>query len=467
MTLKSKNKVETNHYELEIVIDSEAFAEAISKAYTKNVKKITIPGFRKGKAPRHIIERLYGENFFYEDALELLYPEAVESAIKEAGLELVSNNIKFDLVSMDKNGVDFKVTVVVKPEVELGEYKGLKAEKLIATVTDEEIDQQVKTVAERNARLESITDRAAAKDDTVVIDYEGSVDGVAFEGGKADSYSLKLGSNTFIPGFEDQIIGHNIDDEFDVNVKFPDDYHAEELKGKEAVFKVKLHEIKVTELPEINDDFAKDVSEFDTLEEYKADIKKKAIDLKEKKSNDDVDNTLIEALIDGLKVEIPQEMIDSQVEQDVQDFAYRLQMQGLDLQTYVKYMGGDMNAFKDSFKEQAEKQVKVRLALEKIAEVEDIKPTAEEIDEEYKKYADGYQVEIEKVKAAIPETEVVKDLGVKKAIDFVRDNAVITEVDKLTEKKPAAKKTTADAKKPAAKKTTASKKTATKKTEDK
>ncbi len=452
MTLKDTKKVATNRYELEILVDAKDFAAALSKAYMKNVKKIAIPGFRKGKAPRHIIEKLYGESFFYEDAIEIIYPEAVEAAIVESGLELVSNNIGFDLVSADKeNGLDFKVTITVKPtEIKLGEYKGLKAERVTPVVTDEEIDEQVKTIAERNARLENVTDRAAENGDTVVIDYEGSVDGVAFEGGKADGHSLKLGSGAFIPGFEEQVVGHSIDEEFDINVTFPEEYHSEDLKGKAAVFKIKLHEIKKTELPEIDDEFAKDVSEFDTLAEYKADLKAKALENRSKMADDAVDSALVEALLEGFEAEIPEEMIEARIDESVQNFAYRLQTQGLNLETYVKYMGGDMAAFRDTFREQADKQVKLRLALEKIAADESIVPSDEDIEAEYKTLAEGYGTELENVKAAIPSTELVKDISVRKAFDFIRDNAVIADVEKATEKKPAAKKTAA--KKPAAKK---------------
>lgn len=457
MTLKETKKVETNRYELEIFVDAKDFADAIEKAYRKNVKRIAIPGFRKGKAPRHMIEKLYGDNFFFEDAIEVIYPDAVEAAIKESGLELVSNNIGFDLVSADKEtGLDFKVTITVKPtEIKLASYKGLKAERVKPVVTDEEIDEQVKNVAERNARLENVTDRPAENGDTVVIDYEGFVDGVAFDGGKAEGYSLKLGSNSFIPGFEDQVVGHSVEESFDINVKFPEEYHAENLKGKDAVFKIKLHEIKKTELPEIDDEFAKDVSEFDTIAEYKADLKAKALDLKSKNADDAVDSALVDALLEGFEAEIPEEMIETRINESVQDFAYRLQMQGLNLETYVKYMGGDMAAFRDSFREQADKQVKLRLALEKIAADEKITPTEDDIEEEYKKLAESYGTELDNVKSAIPSTELVKDISVRKAFDFIRDNADITEVDAPTEKKPAAKK--AAAKKPAAKKASADK----------
>ncbi|MEE1187064.1 MAG: trigger factor [Acutalibacteraceae bacterium] len=444
MSLKAKKEVEKNRYELEVVVDAVTFAAACEQAYKKNAKKITLPGFRKGKAPRVMIEKMYGKDFFYEDALNIVYPDAVESAIKEAELEIVSSNIGFDLVSLSEEGADFKVTITVKPEVELKAYKGLKATKKKVSVTAKEVDEEVNRVAERNSRLVSVEDRAAQNDDTVVIDYEGFVGDVAFEGGKAEGYSLKLGSGSFIPGFEDQIVGHNTGDEFDVNVKFPDEYHAEDLKGKDAVFKCKLHEIKFTELPVIDDEFAKDVSEFDTLADYKADIKKKMTENKKKQADSEVESQLIDALVENLVAEIPADMFETRIDENIQDFGYRLQMQGMDLDTYVKYMGGDMAAFRDSFREQSEKQVKVRLALEKVAQLENIEISEKEIEEQYQKFADMYKMEIEKVQAAVSQNDVVNDLKVEAAIKFIKDNAEITEgtaAKKPANKKPAAKKT--------------------------
>lgn len=477
--LKGTNKVDTNRYELEVSVDEKTFADACAQAYKKVGKKISIPGFRKGKAPRTIIEKYYGAEVFYEDALEILYPTAVQSALDESGLEMVSDKVDFDLVSMDKSGVEFKITITVKPEVTVKNYKGLKAEKVKTVVTDEEIDNQIKAVAERNARMITVEDRASAMDDTVVFDFEGFIDGKAFDGGKAEGYSLKLGSGQFIPGFEEQMVGKNTGDEFDVNVTFPQDYHSADCAGKDAVFKIKLHEIKVTELPEIDDEFAKDVSEFDTLGEYKADLKKKAAEYKDRSANDYVENQLIDAMLEGFEAEIPDEMVEHRVDENIRDFAYRLEMQGMNLDTYLKYAGGDMAAFRDTFKEQSLRQVKVRLALEKIAELEGIKAEQADTDAEYARYAEQYQMDVEQIKKAVPETEINKDIVVQKAIDFVRENAVITEVDAPTEKKPAEKKTAAkkttakkaaddkdDAeKKPTAKKT-AAKKPAAKKTSD-
>ncbi|MBQ2815806.1 MAG: trigger factor [Clostridia bacterium] len=477
MMLKGTNKVETNRYELTISVDEQTFADACSKAYKKVGKKIAIPGFRKGKAPRTIIEKYYGAEVFYEDALEILYPDAVQSALDESGLEMVSDKVDFDLVSMDKSGVEFKITITVKPEVTVKDYKGLKAEKVKTVVTDEEIDNQIKAVAERNARMITVEDRASAMDDTVVFDFEGFIDDKAFDGGKAEGFSLKLGSGQFIPGFEEQMVGKNAGEEFDVKVTFPEEYHSAECAGKEAVFKIKLHEIKVTELPEIDDEFVKDISEFDTLDEYKADLKQKATEYKDRAANDYVENQLIDKMLEGFEAEIPDEMVEHRVDENIRDFAYRLEMQGMNLETYLKYAGGDIAAFRDTFKEQSLRQVKVRLALEKIAELEGIKAEEADIDAEYARYATQYQMDVEQIKKAVPVTEISKDIVVQKAIDFVRENAVISEVDAPSEKpaakKPAAKKNatkktaakteTEGEEKPAAKKP-AAKKTATKKT---
>ncbi len=455
MSLKETKKVDTNRYQLEITVDGEKFREAISEAYKKNGKKINVPGFRKGKAPLHLIEKYYGSEIFFEDALNLLYNDLVEDAITESGLKVINDKMDFDLVSISKeDGVDFKVSVTTYPEIEIGEYKGLKAEKTAVKVDAAEVNAEVNAMAERNARMVSVEDRAAKDGDTVIIDFEGFTDGKPFEGGKAEGHSLVLGSGQFIPGFEEQIVGKNIGDEFDITVTFPEDYGAKELAGKEAVFKIKLHEIKVRELPEIDDEFAKDVSEFDTLKELKADIKKKALERKKKAADETVENDLVEQIVNGIKGEIPEAMFENRLNQCVEDFAYRLQSQGLNLETYLKYTNSNIDDFKKSFRPQAEAQVKYRLALEKIVELENITPDEKEIEEQYEKLAKDYGVEVDKVKTAVPSEELVKDLAVGKAIDFIKENAVITEVEPKTEEKPAAKKT-------------AAKKTAAKKTEEK
>ncbi len=463
MSLKSTQKVDTNRQELVITIDADTFEAAVQKAYKQNVGKINIQGFRKGKAPRSIIEKFYGEGVFYEDALNILYPEAVEAAIEEAGIRFVDDKIDSEIISLDKSGVEFKVVVTVMPEVELKKYKGLTAEKVKAKVAKAEIDEELKRMADRNSRLVTVEDRAVADGDIAVIDFEGFVNEVAFEGGKGEAYSLTIGSGQFIPGFEEQIIGHNAGEEFDVNVTFPEDYGSEELAGKPAVFKVKVNEIKFREIPEIDDEFAKDVSEFDTLEELRKDLKAKAMDRKKQEADSDVENQLIEQLIENMSAEIPGALIENRAKQSVEDFAYRLQMQGMDIKTYLQYTGGTIDELKDSMRPQAEKQVKIRLALEKIAELENIEVTEADMDAEFQKMADQYKMELDKIKAAIPAKELKMDLSVSKAIEFVKANAEITEVDKKTEKAAEPKKEAA--KKPAAKKTTTKK--AAEKTEEK
>lgn len=463
MSLKETKKIDTNRYQLEITIDGDKFKEAIKEAYRRNGKKINVPGFRKGKAPLHMIETYYGTEVFFEDALNLLYNDAVEDAIKESGLKVIDDKMDFDLVSISKDdGVDFKVSLTTYPEITLKEYKGLKAEKVAVKVDAAEVNSELNAMAERNSRMVSVEDRAAKKGDTVVIDFEGFTDGKAFEGGKAEGHSLELGSGQFIPGFEDQIIGKNIGDEFDVNVTFPEEYGAKELAGKPAVFKVKLHEIKIKELPAIDDEFAKDVSEFDTLKDLKADLKKKALDRKKKAAEEAVENELVQQIVDGIEGDIPEAMFENRLNQSVEEFAYRLQSQGMNLETYLKYTNSTIDDFKKSFRPQAEMQVKYRLALDKIAELENLKAEEKDLEEEYKKLAEGYGIDVDKVKAAIPASELEKDICANKAIDLVKNSAEITEVEAKTEA-PAKK---APAKKAPAKKT-AAKKTASKETEAK
>lgn len=453
MSLKSSNKVDTNVWELEVSVDGDTFKDAVTKAYLKQRKNITIPGFRKGKAPRAFIEKYYGEGVFYEDALEAIYPDAVASAIEEAKLEPVDTPYDLEIPEMGNDGVTMKFKVTVKPEVELGEYKGLKATKKSTKVTADEVKAELARMQEQNSTVSDVDDRAVKKNDIVVIDFEGFVDGKAFEGGKAEKYELTIGSNQFIPGFEDQIIGHKIGDEFDVNVKFPEDYQAD-LASKEAVFKIKLHGIKVKDVPALDDEFAKDVSEFDTLDELKKDIKKQL----EKRKNDDAENelhnTLLEEVAKGIKAEIPEAMIEKTIDDDVNEYSYRLQSQGLKLETYLKYTGMDMKGFREGFKERAETQVRLNLALEKIIEKEKIEVTEEDIEAEYKKYADAYNMDIDTIKKAVSAESLKPELASRKAIDLIVDSAVVTEekaAKKTAEKKPATKKT--PAKKPAAKKT--------------
>lgn len=428
MSLESSNKVDTNRYQLEVKVDADKFEDAINKAYLKNRKKIMIPGFRKGKAPRKFIEKFYGEKVFYDDAINAVYPDALEEAIKESKLAFVEDKIDFDLVSADKDGLKFKATITTKPEVQIEGYKGLKVEKEIAKVTDEDVDKELENIRQRDARMTTVEDRVAQKGDIAVIDFDGYVDGKQFSGGKGENYSLTLGSGQFINGFEDQVIGHKSGEEFDVNVKFPDDYGEKSLAGKDSVFKVKLHEIKVKELPNLDDDFAKDVSEFDTLDEYKADIKKNLEKRKEDMSKDKVDNQLIDKVNELVKADIPEAMFKNRVDDDLKDFSYRLQSQGLNITKYMQYTGENEETIRKRFRPQAERQVKFRLALEKIAELENIKPAEEDLENEYKKYAEAYKIDEEKVKKFINSEDLSKDIAAEKAFDIVRDSADVKEV---------------------------------------
>ena len=427
MSLKSSNKVDTNRYQLEISVDADTFEKAVEQAYKKQNKKIAIPGFRKGKAPRKFVEKYYGEQVFYEDAINAIYPQAMDDAIHEAGLTMIDDKVDFDLVSAGKDGLDFKATITTKPEVSIEGYKGLTAWKKKVEVTDKDVDDELTHVQERNSRMVTVEDREAQNGDIVEIDFDGYVDGKQFEGGKAENYNLTLGAGQFIPGFEDQVVGHKTGDEFDVNVKFPEDYQAKELAGKDSVFKIKLHEIKKKELPAVDDDFVKDVSEFNTLDEYKADIKKKLTDAQEASADDSVDNQLIDKLVGLVQAEIPEAMYEGRIDEDLRDFSYRLQSQGMNIETYMKYTGMQKDALRGQFRPQAERQVKLRLALEKIAALEEIKPSDEDIEAEYKKIADGYKVEPEKVKKVIPVEDLSKDIAVEKAFDLVKEKAVVAE----------------------------------------
>jgi len=433
MNLKSVNKIETNKYELEIVVGAEEFENALQEAFKKNSKKIQVPGFRRGKATRKIIEKTYGETVFYEDAVNALYPEAYADAVKEAGITPV-DRADIDMTEVDKNGFTFKATVTTKPEVSVSGYKGVEIEKAVRKVTDADIDDDIRRLRERNARTITVEDRPAENGDITHIDFEGFVDGVAFDGGKGENYSLTLGSNSFIPGFEDQIVGHNTGDEFDVNVTFPEDYHAEELKGKASVFKVKLNKIEKRELPELDDEFAKDASEFDTLAELREDTAKKIQNRFDTAADNEVESKLIDAVIGGLEAEIPEVMYNSQVDSMVQDFAQRMSSQGVNLDMYLKYTGMDMETFRNNFREQAERQVKTRLALEGIVKAENIEISDEELEEEYKKAADSYKIDVEELKKYVPAEDMRADASVSKAIQFVRDNAVINTVEKTEEK---------------------------------
>ena len=418
--ITNKTKIDNNTYEVEFTASAELLAAEKKRVYAKEKSKYNVPGFRKGKAPMNVIEKMYGP-VFTQDAVETVYQKAVDEAVSEFGEEVVDAN-SAEVVSLEGEVV-FKAKFVVKPEVKIEGYKGLTVEKAEAVVTDEDVEHELGHVQQRNGRTINVDDRPAQMGDSVVFDYEGFCDGVPFEGGKAEKYALKLGSNQFIPGFEEGMVGHEIGEEFDVNVTFPEEYHAEELAGKPAVFKVKIHEIKMTELPELNDEFAKDVSEFDTLDEYKEDLRKDLLKKAEDKVKDDADNKLIDQLIDLVEADIPEVMYDNKVTENINDFSYNLQMQGMNIETYLNYTGMDMEALRGQFRDKAIHQVKLRLALEKIAEQENIEVSDEDIDKAYDDLAKNYGVELDKVRQIVPVDGLKKDVAVEKAVDVVRDSA--------------------------------------------
>ena len=421
MSLKKTTEVEKNLYEIEFDVDKATFEAAVEKVYRKEVKKINIPGFRKGKAPRSMIERMYGKGVFYEDAVNEIIPDAYEAAIKESELKVVSRP-EFDIVTIDDNGVMLKAKFYVKPEVSLNQYKGIEVEKNVKEVTDEDVNADIDRARERNARVVDVTDRAVQNGDVAVIDYEGFCDGVAFDGGKGENHNLTIGSGSFIPGFEEQIIGHNIGENFDITVKFPEQYHSEELAGKDAIFKISLNGIKFNELPELDDEFVKDVSDFNTVDEYKADIKAKLEKKNEQEADNAVEAQIIDALINALEADIPAAMFETEAENFVRDYDSRLRMQGLDLATYCKYTGQTLDQLREQFKPMAERQVKTRLALEKVVELEAIDATSEEIDAEYENLAKAYGMEADKVKELVEADAIKADLCVKKAVEFVKAN---------------------------------------------
>ena len=419
-------KLEKSMAEIQFSIDAEAFKVAVADVFKKEGKKYTVPGFRKGKAPRSLIEKMYGADVFTYDAINELFPAAYEDAVKEAGIEPVGRpEVTVDAAS-ETEGVTLTVKVAVKPEVKIGSYNGLNVEKTVHTVDEAAVDAELKRVQERNAR-ELTREGTAENGDIVDIDFEGFVDGVAFEGGKAEHYSLTLGSGSFIPGFEDQIVGHAAGEEFDVNVSFPEQYQAAELAGKPAVFKIKLHEVKYKELPALDDELAKDCSEYDTLEAFKESIRKSNQEQLDKQDDLAVENALVDQVIDGMEAEIPQAMYESRMDEMVNDFAFRVEQQGLRLEDYLKYMGQSMEQFRASFMPQAEKQVKIGLALEAVAAAEHIEASEEDVNAEIKRIADQYKMEEDKVRELINVEDLKKDLARTKAIDFIKSHANITE----------------------------------------
>ncbi len=434
MKLTNVEKKENNQVELSITVEKDEFEKAIEESYKKNVKNINVQGFRKGHAPRKMIEKLYGVEVFYEDAMEYSYPTAYEAAIREADLEPIANPSITDLDIKDGE-FTFKAVVQVKPEMGLKKYVGLEAVKQTAVVTDDELNAEINRVAERNARQVPV-EREAQNGDVVIFDFEGFTDGKPFEGGKAEEYSLELGSGMFIPGFEDQIVGHKANDEFDVNVTFPENYQAAELAGKPAVFKCKLHEVKQVEKPALDDEFAKDVSEFDTFEEYKEDLRKTMLATAQSRADSAYEEALMDQLVENLEGDIPDVMFENQLDQIVSDFGYRMSSQGIDFNTYLQMNGMEMNSFRNLFRQQAERQVKVRLALEAVARLENLAPDADDTEKEFASLAEQYNMPVERVRELLAPIAVKSDLSVQKAVEFVKAHAV--------EKAPDSTETTED-----------------------
>jgi len=428
MSLKSQETIGANQRKITFTVERPVFDKAVDKVYRRQVKNITIPGFRKGKAPRAIIEKMYGKEVFFEDAVNDCIPDAWDGISGEITETIVSRP-EFDVVTIDENGVELSATFFVKPQVEISDYLGIAVNRPAVKVTGEEVDEEIKRVQTRNSRMIEVSDRPAQNEDLVNIDFEGFVDGAAFDGGKADGHQLKLGSGQFIPGFEDQVVGHSIGDEFDVNVTFPADYQAENLAGKDAVFKCKLNGIKYTELPAVDDEFARDVSEFDTLDEYKADIRKNLEEQHKKQADNQMDEELIDALIGKLEADIPEVMFENETENQVRDYDNRLRMNGLDLKTYFQYTGLDLDGLRKQMRPGAERQVKTRLALERIGEKENLTVTDEEVEAEYARLAEQFGMEADKVKEAVDRASIEADLKVKAAIELVREKAVVTEVE--------------------------------------
>lgn len=425
MSLVNSTKLdEANKYEVEVNVDKETFAAATIKAYKKQVKNINIPGFRKGKAPKHMIERMYGKGVFYDDAIDDTYPKALADATVEAELKAISVE-DLNVKEVSDEGYTFTAKIVVAPELNVDGYKGIEVEKLSTEVSDEAVEEELQSVRERNGRMVTVEDRPAQNGDTVVIDFEGFADGEAFEGGKAENFNLKLGEGQFIPGFEDAVVGHSTGEDFTIDVTFPEDYNAENLAGKDAQFKIKLHEIKAKELPEVDDEFVKDVSEKDTLEEYKEELREKVAKRLEEESEKDFDNKLTDALVELATEEIPEVMFQNEVRDMVQQFEMQLQSQGLNLQTYLQYTGMEQGAIEATYRPQAEKRVKLRLVLEAIARQEGIEADADAVEAEYNKLAEAYNMKAEEVKNFISEESLSEDIKVDKAMQLVRDNAKV------------------------------------------
>ena len=425
MSLKSSTKTDVNTTELVISIDPEAFEAAVEKEYQRQKKNIQIRGFRKGKVSRKLAEREFGEGAFYEGAINLLLGPEIDAAVKETGLVLVDRP-SVEVTSIDKaQGVELKAVCVTKPEIEISDYKGIKAPKEVKEITDEDIDKQIDLIRKKNARIVSVDDRAAQLDDEVIIDFEGFFGDEAFEGGKGEDHPLRLGSGQFIPGFEDQIVGHKIGDEFDVNVTFPENYQMSDYAGKDATFKCKLKGISYEELPEINDDLVKDATEFETVAEYKEDIKSKLEEAAVQQAESGFENAVMNALIEKVDSPIPNCMYEQRIDSLMRSFEQQLQQQGMDIKLYFQYTGMDMDSFRETYRDRAVNEVKLRLALEKIAELENIEISEEELNNGLGEIAAANNMDVETVKRFIPIDDYTTDLRVQKAIDFVKENAVV------------------------------------------
>ena len=427
-------KLEKNMAKLTIEVSAEDLDKAMEKAYQKQKSRISLPGFRKGKAPRKMIESMYGKGVFMEDAVNSLVPQEYTKALGECDLEIVSQP-EINVTQMEPGkALIFTADVAVKPEVTLGDYKGVEVPKSEIAVTDEEVDAEVKKEQDKNARTVAVEDRAAANGDITTIDFEGFVDGVAFDGGKGTDYALTLGSGTFIPGFEDQLVGANTGDHVEVKVTFPEEYQAKELAGKEAVFQCDVKKIETKEFPELDDEFAKDVSEFDTLAEYKEDVKKKLTEKKEKEARTAKENAAVDKAIENAQMDIPELMTKTECRQMMDDFSRRMQQQGLSMEQYFQFTGQSMDKMMEDMKPQALKRIQTRLVLEKVAEAENIQPSEEEITEEIQKMADAYKMEADKIREAIGESgleQMKKDMAVQKAVTVIADAAV--EVEKAAD----------------------------------
>lgn len=434
MTIRKTEINEKSQAIVEFSFDAEAIEAEKAKVFRKKANTFNIPGFRRGKAPRSVIEKMYGTGVFLEDALNELINSNWDEIINAAGKEVVSSP-EFDIVSVEGDVV-MTAAMAVKPDIEISDYNGIEVEAVLEPVTDDEIDREIESVRSRNARETEITDRPATIGDIAVIDYEGFVDGIAFEGGKDQGHRLKLGSGQFIPGFEDGVAGHNAGEEFDVNVTFPTDYHATELAGKEAVFKVKLNNIILEELPELDDDFAVEVSNFDTFAEYRSDIAAKIEKRHQTNADREVEEKVQTSLADKITAVIPDAMVDREVEAMVRDGESRMQMQGLDFKTYLQYFGMDLNGYKEQVRPSALVRVKTELALEKIAELENIEISEEDIENEYNKISADYNVELDYAKSALPSDEIVHSLKLRRAIEAVKASAKVTYLDKAPEEEP-------------------------------